>query len=682
MSKNRGRDIATYGAYYATLVAFLVASFFPEQRVWGFNWWAYYPDWVRWGLFGIGAAIPLLVHFHRNRLQAIWDREYSESHRPMNPAATVVAVALVLPVLFYLLRSTTFFLGDGYTCLSLLAHEVPLVKYRDLGEALAHIGLKQLLGLKGESGALITFQIISIAAGVLFFMINVWAACKLYVRGLHRAMFVLFMLSIGPMLLFFGYVENYSLFVCSVALFAMGGLLVAMGKLGRTYLIPLTILPCFFHIFGVCLIPSALYAAVSGSSFGDRLAATSWKTRSMLVFLLGAAASVLFFWLYWTDYFFRFAIIPLVPDRFTVDGYWLLAPSHFADFVNLLLLLVPSLLLMIVVIRSLSLRRLLRQREYRFLGLLVISTLTAAFIFDPKLGMARDWDLFSFAGIPLAFTAAYMILDKSNEVHNRLGILLMAIALGLLALFPRVIGQAVPGIAISRFGDHTALDRTKNMYSCTNLMKYYQNLGDTAALEREAQRYRQDYPERYVNREGVALKDRGNCPEAIQRFKRALQMNPVFSAAYSNLGMCYQSQGKLELAIDLFRISSGLNPYNAIIATKLGGAYFEQGDYEQAEKSLRWAVKIDADNADPLLGLSMVYERQGRTKERDLILEQLVQLSDPPVAALHEMAERHFSRGDYEQAAQLFKRALGPEPDSSQVLQLIEWYPQLERFFE
>ena len=93
-------------------------------------------------------------------------------------------------------------------------------------------------------------------------------------------------------------------------------------------------------------------------------------------------------------------------------------------------------------------------------------------------------------------------------------------------------------------------------------------------------------------------------------------------------------------------------------------------------------MKIDADNADPLLGLSMVYERQGRTKERDLVLEQLVQLSDAPIAVLNEMAERHFSRGDYEQAAQLFKRTLGPEPDSSQVLQLIEWYPQLERFFE
>ncbi len=682
MSKNRGPNIATYGAYYATLTAFLVASFFPEHRVWGFNWWAYYPDWVRWGLFGLGAAIPLLVHFHRNHLQATWDREYSEPHRPKNATAAVVAVALVLPVLFYLFRSTTFFLGDGYAYLSLLARDVPLVKYRDLGEALVHIGLKQLLGLNGESGALITFQIISIVAGVLFFLINVWAARKLYVRSLHRAILILFMLSVGPMLLFFGYVENYSLFICSVALFAMGGLLVAMGKLGRIYLIPLTILPCFFHIFGVCLIPSALYAAVSGSSLGDRLATTNWKTKGMLVFLLGAAASVLFFWPWWTDYFFRFAIIPLIPDRFTVEGYWLLAPSHFVDFVNLLLLLVPSLLLMIVVIRSLSLRRLLRQREYRFLSLLVMSTLAAAFIFDPKLGMARDWDLFCFAGIPLAFATAYTVLDKNNNVSNRPGILLMAIALGFLSLFPRVIGQAVPEIAISRFGDYAALDRTKNMYGRTNLMKYYQNLGDTAAMEREAQRYRQYYPERYVNREGVALKDQGNCPEAIQRFKRALQMNPVFSAAYCNLGMCYQSLGQLDRAIDLFRISSGLNPYNATLATKLGGAYFEQGNYEQAEKSLRWAVKIDTDNADPLLGLSMVYERQGRTKERDLILEQLVQLPDPPAVALGEMAERHFSRGDYERAAQLFKRALGPEPDSSQIRQLIEWYPQLGRFFE
>jgi hypothetical protein len=35
-----------FAAYYAVLVAFLVASFFPEHRLWSVNWWAYFPGYV------------------------------------------------------------------------------------------------------------------------------------------------------------------------------------------------------------------------------------------------------------------------------------------------------------------------------------------------------------------------------------------------------------------------------------------------------------------------------------------------------------------------------------------------------------------------------------------------------------------------------------------------------------
>ena len=66
---DKSANAAIYGAYYLTLVAYLVASYFSEFRVWGFNWWAYYPSWVRWGLFGLGALAPVVVQVISRRFE-------------------------------------------------------------------------------------------------------------------------------------------------------------------------------------------------------------------------------------------------------------------------------------------------------------------------------------------------------------------------------------------------------------------------------------------------------------------------------------------------------------------------------------------------------------------------------------------------------------------------------------
>ncbi|RKX25477.1 MAG: hypothetical protein DRP47_09750, partial [Candidatus Zixiibacteriota bacterium] len=53
----------------------------------------------------------------------------------------LVSLSLVVlsGLLFYFFRARTHFLGDGYTILSLLAADNPLVKGRELGAAYAHI---------------------------------------------------------------------------------------------------------------------------------------------------------------------------------------------------------------------------------------------------------------------------------------------------------------------------------------------------------------------------------------------------------------------------------------------------------------------------------------------------------------------------------------------------------------
>ena len=47
--------------YYATLATFLLASFFPQHRVWGINFWAYFPSYVPLMLFALGAVVPFAI---------------------------------------------------------------------------------------------------------------------------------------------------------------------------------------------------------------------------------------------------------------------------------------------------------------------------------------------------------------------------------------------------------------------------------------------------------------------------------------------------------------------------------------------------------------------------------------------------------------------------------------------
>ena len=58
-SPSRATTLRLLVAYYATLLVLTVGAFFPNGRVWGFNWWGYYPVWVPLVLLVLGAVLPL-----------------------------------------------------------------------------------------------------------------------------------------------------------------------------------------------------------------------------------------------------------------------------------------------------------------------------------------------------------------------------------------------------------------------------------------------------------------------------------------------------------------------------------------------------------------------------------------------------------------------------------------------
>jgi len=278
------RSALPLAAYYVTLATLVIGAFFPEQRIWGVNWWGYYPLWVVLVLAALGAVAPLILRFFERR----WDSppENAElSDRGLRywlPAAGLIAL---FSLLFYLLRAETHFLGDGYALLSVLGEKSPLaLKVREVGESLVHIWSRLALGGVGQA-ALIGSQIISIASGVAFLTAIGFFAGRLFERTSDRLLFLMGLASGGYMLLFFGYVEYYSLFVLSVLVFTLTGLLVSRGEANRWLMLPLLALAVFFHILGVTLIPAAVYLLVIRTRAGHAIARMKLTSRAAIALI-------------------------------------------------------------------------------------------------------------------------------------------------------------------------------------------------------------------------------------------------------------------------------------------------------------------------------------------------------------------------------------------------------------
>ena len=104
--------------------------------------------------------------------------------------------------------------------------------------------------------------VLSIACGVTLLAALSAGATYLFRAVRDRLLFVIGMASGGYMLLFFGYIENYPLFVLMVGIFSLAGLMIASDKISRGWIVLPLVGATLFHPFGLALGPTELFADV------------------------------------------------------------------------------------------------------------------------------------------------------------------------------------------------------------------------------------------------------------------------------------------------------------------------------------------------------------------------------------------------------------------------------------
>lgn len=100
-------------------------------------------------------------------------------------------------------------------------------------------------------------------------------------------------------------------------------------------------------------------------------------------------------------------------------------------------------------------------------------------------------------------------------------------------------------------------------------------------------------------------------PEAIETYRRVVELSPDWIEAHINLGVaCYQS-GLLSEACAAFRKAVELDPLNGISRYNLGCTLEELGELEEAIGHLRRAARAMPAHADVHFNLALAFEKRG-----------------------------------------------------------------------
>lgn len=114
----------------------------------------------------------------------------------------------------------------------------------------------------------------------------------------------------------------------------------------------------------------------------------------------------------------------------------------------------------------------------------------------------------------------------------------------------------------------------------------------------------------------------GSPDDAIEAYRKAVDLDPAHADAHVNLGRLLHEKEKLAEAERHYRSALEHQPGYAIAAYNLGVVLEDAGRYRDAVLAYRRAIEIDADFADAHYNIAQLYEKLGEKTDAFRHLKQ------------------------------------------------------------
>jgi len=109
---------------------------------------------------------------------------------------------------------------------------------------------------------------------------------------------------------------------------------------------------------------------------------------------------------------------------------------------------------------------------------------------------------------------------------------------------------------------------------------------------------------------GMAFSNNGEFETAVEYYRKAVRLNPVFSAAHYNMAMDLEELGRVEEAMGQYLEVLRINPKSYDSLVNLGALLVSIGKVDLAGQYYEKAMEVDSEPAIAYYNMGVLYEKK------------------------------------------------------------------------
>ena len=599
-SSNQNIEQATLVLFIVLISIHIVGAFWHSYYSWGFSYLSVLPKSLSLTFGVIVLAVVCLLYFKRISLNKNCSpQQYLDDNSRLNSILWSTVCSVILLSLFYFFRSKAHIYGDGFTVLELSSTEesLEIIGQHKL-QLLAvyfHNSIYNLLSSFSFLNAEKIFALTNIVGG----LIGYWAIYKiseiLSRSKIEQIFYVIISFSSVSVILFFGYIENYT-WAMSFSLWSIYYMIKYINeKCSVVPLITFTVIAFAFHMVTLPVVVTALFVVLSRAKSTTNILSRLSYTYLLLIALAGSFLIAIISQLEGLTVF-----VPLweIPG----NNYSFFSVNHFSDIFNMLLLLAPLGLLFLLL--SFTQKKPYEQKNDKTEQVLfVVSLLTflSACFIDPQLGAVRDWDLFAFYGIPLTLFAGYKFTLYFDIEKFPVWVITASLVFTFIHIGP-------------------------NLYEKNNSEIAVEYLD---VILWDDPHYQAEYQEAYRGQSwGYILRKNVNRNDLAEKyFTRRIELDKFDSNPLYNLGVLHFEKGQLDSARYYLHKGFQLTPNQPKFMSKLSEVEARAQNIPLAEMFARGSLKLDSTHIPGLTALAIALIEKKQTNNALVYFKKAYRLS-------------------------------------------------------
>ncbi len=636
-----------------TLVLAGIAALVGGQYLWGVNHLQFLPVWC-WGLLALALFACLLGLIFPDS----FDRQFDTVGILLfqRGAWPVVGLAIGCGVIFFVLRGKSLLLGDGYTILANFGQgETYYSRSTEILSVELIRRLQAAMGGYDRDTAMRAIQLLSCLSGAVTVYFFVVIAKLLGRDAVGRILIFVTLFGSTALMLFFGYIEFYPMLWAAGTWYLASALKTLATGCGRWQVVLALLVAAAMHLEALVLFPGTVLVLLAAKPNW-----LSWKRIGIGIAIAVVIGAAVYVWLYRTRLDFAIVFLPPFTGRPRSPEYAIWSARHILDIANLVIYVFPgALALLWLWLRSRPL--IAHDVTSKFLLLITLPALALLMLVDPVLGMARDWDLFSFTLLPAVLLVLHQIVERRPPSRGFvMGYTAVCMILAGLAIAPNVWGND----PARRLGALLDFYGRKDHSGWVVLNNYLRDARRIEQAQATLMRWESVFPEDKEFRKASDAVMKGDAGSALAIGLKLLVIDPYRWDFHHLVGVAYARVGNNQESESHYKTALQLSPNMPTLRNDLAQLYLNTNRLVEAEREFLIIRRADKRLTYVLEGLGLVYVKMDRLDAAMAIADTLFQgdsnspgghllfmtialrRSDQAGASLHSAAIRDLRQGE------------------------------------